>query len=1213
MSVTFSGTIEIKTASDSTVLANQSTCSISYWFRPETAGASGGFTQDIVQRVNSTSFSSNWSWSPVINVTHKDAFNAGGNWYTAQNTLNLGSVYHIAVVFTQGAQYVYINGSRGQFGSGTGNTQSGTMPFEIGFQSNPSSTLTSTVSDIGVWNGYALTQSDVNSLLFGSAAPSTLGTPATYEWTLNGTAGNTPQIGDVGLTSIPSGLSFATIAGSGTLVYSPTLAFSPIATLADAYVTNSGQCIGFAFNSSNSTNTTGGQSMVLASEVAPTLYQNGSSVGQLQNPWITGYHGAVLYQLPNGVTIAPTDTIAVTAPPGWLLTGDGLVAGLSGPYALHNYMGKSAVGTDSLVKTFAPGMNFSWNGGVSDDPYWAQKNVRTRCTNFSNTTSTLDGYPTTLSSSPQVAQMISFGGRSGLDNTGQPAVVGSYAVRWDCTDGTDFSIILWSGTGTCVEDTTQHNTGNAGVGLARVFNVAYTGTPSNLTLDLRLEITQSNLSPVFTNLAVYGPGDFTPTPGTPISLPSPDLSVSNVIPSRFPKGLGSVRAVDGQYGGDNGATTASRKEDIRLGTDFNWYSVKRSFSIPLASARPLNTAVSPYVYGTLFGSPYTATLSQNIVTTPAPGTQETYTFSDAQNPPTASTGPVIVGLTIQMPSGERCRVISLVGTSVTIERGSDGTTVATQSAGSVQVLNRLAITAASFGDWRTAEFTCSAAHNLDSGNQLVPGNGWPNFVYADGGSFVYGPQYPIGVYPTSSTTLLFVWNAGTIPNNTLSATYDLSALTAHFSVPELSGMPPQFFASLGASLPGAVLHLNLPYCMNPDGLRTIARIVRDQYPAGRQVWLEIGDEPWNFIVGGTNAYFNLLSKLQYSSGSLYEQYVLQGNIAKQEFISAFNEGGRNRGAEIKLILGTWTANPSLTSAYLNFAQANNIVVDAIGITMYINVDSSVASTTWCWQSTNEQVCDFYSHDMFYNWSSGNHNALNTIHKSLVSAYNSATGNSCVLWAYESDCADVIGPTSTSLNGAINNSTTTVVVTSSAGMAINEFIVVDSGNNQELMQITGITGNTLTVLRGQSGLALIPVQSIAHNDGVGIRSCWGERNDDLVYNPCFRQATLDFFAFCQKWVLHGNTYSYGMPTGETQQWVVYHWQGQQPGKGDGSDGKADNRLCLAYPGQAHTKSTSTSQDYTNVSVRGQAFQDWFGGTNPPPLFQPMYFTPVIRHQ
>jgi hypothetical protein len=57
------------------------------------------------------------------------------------------------------------------------------------------------------------------------------------------------------------------------------------------------------------------------------------------------------------------------------------------------------------------------------------------------------------------------------------------------------------------------------------------------------------------------------------------------------------------------------------------------------------------------------------------------------------------------------------------------------------------------------------------------------------------------------------------------------------------------------------------------------------------------------------------------------------------------------------------------------------------------------------------------------------------------------------------------------------------------------------------------------------------------------------------------------------------------------WGLYHSPYQPYGKGDGSDGKANNRLCLATPGFTHTKAATTNQDQQNVSVRGQAFLEW----------------------
>jgi hypothetical protein len=378
-------------------------------------------------------------------------------------------------------------------------------------------------------------------------------------------------------------------------------------------------------------------------------------------------------------------------------------------------------------------------------------------------------------------------------------------------------------------------------------------------------------------------------------------------------------------------------------------------------------------------------------------------------------------------------------------------------------------------------------------------------------------------------------------------------------------------------------------------------------------------------MGPGQAYFMTLSTAQFPSGMGYEQYVLQAALAKSIFQSVFNVGGANRGGEIKMMLNTHTADVGQTVKYLNFAQAHSIAVDAIAITMYINPDGSPQTLEWCWSGTDEQICDFYSHDMFYCWRDTSQNTINTAIQEAVDAYNSATGNNCILFGYETDCAAALEATITTLSGAITNSQTTINVASSAGMVVGEYLILDTNSagvpnsNAELVQLTGISGNTLTLARGSgclngnNGLALVPATAIAHADGISIVSCCGYRADDICYNPQFRQCTLDFFAFCQKWIRHGNSYAFDLPTGEGTMWCTYHWQGQQPGVGDGSDGKADNRLCLAYPGQPHTKATTTSQDATNVSVRGQAFLDWMKATLPavPPVSRKLRFVPRSR--
>src|SRR5262249_40280859 len=114
--------------------------------------------------------------------------------------------------------------------------------------------------------------------------------------------------------------------------------------------------------------------------------------------------------------------------------------------------------------------------------------------------------------------------------------------------------------------------------------------------------------------------------------------------------------------------------------------------------------------------------------------------------------------------------------------------------------------------------------------------------------------------------------------------------------------------------------------------------------------------------------------------------------------------------------------------------------------------------------------------------------------------------------------------------------------------------------------------------------------------------------DLMYNPNFRVAQMDFYGQLQKYGFadfHSFYFSGGAADANSN-FPYYHSIQQLPVKGDGSDGKTDNLLTLAVPGKTHSKSAPTSLDTFSdgtprqVSVRGQAVLDWMAAyTSVPP--------------
>ena len=98
--------------------------------------------------------------------------------------------------------------------------------------------------------------------------------------------------------------------------------------------------------------------------------------------------------------------------------------------------------------------------------------------------------------------------------------------------------------------------------------------------------------------------------------------------------------------------------------------------------------------------------------------------------------------------------------------------------------------------------------------------------------------------------------------------------------------------------------------------------------------------------------------------------------------------------------------------------------------------------------------------------------------------------------------------------------------------------------------------------------------------------------DLPYDPNWLIIEQDVYALFQTaGFVDLNIYSFDIYDVGANNWGLYHSPYQPYGKGDGSDGKANNRHCLATPGLTWSKAATTNQDQQNVSVRGQAFLEW----------------------
>jgi hypothetical protein len=296
-------------------------------------------------------------------------------------------------------------------------------------------------------------------------------------------------------------------------------------------------------------------------------------------------------------------------------------------------------------------------------------------------------------------------------------------------------------------------------------------------------------------------------------------------------------------------------------------------------------------------------------------------------------------------------------------------------------------------------------------------------------------------------------------------------------------------------------------------------------------------------------------------------------------------------------------------AVLNFLNSNGMIPDGIAIgpyySMYYHASLYKAWAAW----TTDMLVDAWVWDFYFNTSSGGGNSWGGAQTTLLSGYrsaldtwNAAHGAAVQLLIYEYAPEFPFPNFQSTISGAMDGATTTLTLSADVSSNpldnnFNDALKVQPGTwlkvDSEWMTVTSRSGVTCTVVRGQGGTT-----AAAHSSGASVRNDWIEGIRDITLHPNYRIAHYDALAFFQ---------SYGvylcMPSALDQTWSGahawsdYHAIYQVPGKGDGSDGLANNLLCLARPGQTHTKAATVNQDLSTVSVRGQAMIDWTNSGSP----------------
>jgi hypothetical protein len=1195
MAITYTGARQNYTDNTSVPWDNKPQASLAFFYRYEPAGGTGSGSLN-------TNYWINRGLAPYYAYTQASGIagtllcrffvGTAAAQASRQETFNVGTTYHIAITFDQGHQVIWINGIADQFATLTGNTKTaGTNPVVFGASPVAGGPFSFTLDNFAMWNDYVLSAADVVGLRDGTLLPSAIGGSATWRgwWTMSGTPGANVTLGDPGIANNfgDAAYDLKHFAGAGTSIYSAPLVFEPQAATTPKVMT-SGETIGFPFTAISN----GAPTAPSAILTAPTVKVNGTPVGTLGNAWVTGSHPMALMTMPGGVVAGPGDAVTLSAPVGWANTPVG-ITGAMVDAPVTNCVGRSAYGTDVLTKTFKPGWNNAHLGSQWGGVYTITKNWRFRCGDFSaGTTTDANGRPTSSASFTTIrSTFFQMTPQTTVDSTiAMP--VGLWAIGWDDTNpASPTTLGLVTNSALMVSITERTDLNNAGtliggvqVGIVRVFQVTQLATTpqdagSNANANLILTITNALKTFSYANDVIYCPNDF--TSGTPTVLDRSDpYALSNAYLSWLANGVGSLRWIDSLFGFGGGGSECETDQVFRL-TDYTWglWQGKVNRDAFFTSARPWDPGVTPYLYTSLFGSEYDCTLGGDINSSVT-----ALTISDA------ATAVIVAGQRLRAGT-ELMRVQSVSGTTVNVTRGTCGTTAASHTAGTLKVQYRWDASGTNIPSGQMIELVSATPHLVEAAQTLKAFGSWPSMTFTDAthppsGSTITNYSFPS--VPTGPNTLLLLLPGSQSPWVTLDGTYTLDGASCKLAGkwPSAPAIPIEFAAKVAARFDNCALHFSLPHACSDSLAHAGWRWVRDNLPAGRKVWFEYSNEPWNFIFVEYQVFQQYSAWLYPGTSHGWEYYVRRMTELLTIGRNVWTAAGRDPN-DIQGLINRQKGDTSSTALMLEFARGLGVPIGGVAIADYTHVGTATSTLAAYWQYNDNQASDLVTADLRTDPVNGYTAVFNSM-LATINAYNAAHGGSTKLYIYEGGASAQAPVVASTLSGAIDASTTSVTVASSAGMLVAGTPLLCES---EWMTVVSVAGNVLTVTRGAYGST-----AATHTSGRAIRTAWIERSHDLLYNPNQYFYDQELYAMEQAaGIAAANHYSLAIGSADANNYYgAYHNQLQTPGKGDGSDGKFDNRTLLCTPGKPASKGATVNQDMVAVSPRGQAFLDWMGG-------------------
>lgn len=346
--------------------------------------------------------------------------------------------------------------------------------------------------------------------------------------------------------------------------------------------------------------------------------------------------------------------------------------------------------------------------------------------------------------------------------------------------------------------------------------------------------------------------------------------------------------------------------------------------------------------------------------------------------------------------------------------------------------------------------------------------------------------------------------------------------------------PPAEFAEFVASIPDCDLWLNIPYMMNAAGVQAMVQDVFSALPRGRKVFLELGNEPWNFYFQTYETYAHiargmaLYGNLETNWYKVHIDHWLVMVDAAKATATAMN-----RLDDLLPLLSSWFVNSSVTTNYCSYLNTLGRMSELkyLAIAPYLRLQSIFSRNTGLegspdWKAITEagQIYDYANEQLTYG------------------GFDSGT--------------------TTKVSDHIQNHR---ALLDAAGASHVKLAVYESSINH----VQSVTSEHIT--------SFLPMYTTCHPRA---------RNFYARHMQLCQDAGIEVycdFILGHPYYGHYLEYKYNL-------WSKYASLGQYPGVGDGSDGKYDNRNFMTY--DANSEANGDFKLISGLSSPiGKTYIDW----------------------